>query len=290
MDKLSYASCLDSDLATCILFGANTKGAGTAPTFSTSTDRDIFSADFIRKVDNLLFSLPENFKTGDRLWDAGNLILPKTRDREIESVTNEFQRIFSQKKIPICLGGDHIIKYAALNALDNLFPEQYGVVYVDAHPDCESQEILSYASILHHGFLLPWLKPWQVMLLGIRQFTASEAMALNNYPDIGIIKGAEFASINPADLLEKIAAQFANLKYIYFSIDLDGLSPSCSPAVESPYPGGPNLNQILYLIQNLRKKFNYIGMDISEFIPKLDNNRTTALSAARIMKEFYSVI
>jgi arginase family enzyme len=31
-------------------------------------------------------------------------------------------------------------------------------------------------------------------------------------------------------------------------------------------------------------------MDISEFIPTLDKNNITALAAARLAKEFYSVI
>lgn len=208
---------------------------------------------------------------------------------ETELVSSHFVTLFTQDKAAICLGGDHIIKFAALKALDQMLPGEYGVVYLDAHPDCEAQESLSYSSILHHGFKLPHLKPSQIMLTGIRQFTESEAKALIAYqPEIGTIMGSDFSSANMEKLAEKIIAQFNGLKYLYFSIDLDGLSPSCAPAIESPCPGGPSLNQVIYLIQHLRNHFTYVGMDISEFIPKLDKNHITALSAARIMKEFYS--
>lgn len=40
----------------------------------------------------------------------------------------------------ICLGGDHVIKYSALKALDRIIPGEYGVVYLDAPQDCEAQK------------------------------------------------------------------------------------------------------------------------------------------------------
>lgn len=288
----SYATCKKRAHARCEIFGANTQCAGTAPTFSLAQDREIFSADFIREVDNRLYSFPENFKSGEHLWDSGNLNFnERSIVAETELVSSRFEALFQEEKVPICLGGDHVIKYSALKALDTTIPGEYGVVYLDAHPDCEAQKILTYSSILHHGFLMPNLKPRQIMLTGIRQFTENEAKALKVYQsEIGVIMGSEFASTSMDNVLDKIIKQFSGLKYLYFSIDLDGLNPSCAPAVESPYPGGPSLNQIIYLIQHLKKNFTYIGMDISEFIPELDKNNITALSAARIMKEFYSVV
>lgn len=129
------------------------------------------------------------------------------------------------------------------------------------------------------------------MLMGIRQFTESEVSALSCYqPDIGIIMGREFCNNTLEIMAQKIITQFYGLKHLYFSIDLDGLNPSCAPAVESPYPGGPDVNQIICLLHILQHHFTFIGMDISEMIPSLDHTHSTALSAARILKEFYSVI
>lgn len=291
MTKLIYANSPNYANANSVIFGVNTKCAGTAPTFSSTTDRHEFSADFIRQVDNRLYSLPENFKSGAQLWDEGNLVVQQhTISEEIQLVSSKFITLMEDHKKPICLGGDHIIKFAALKALDTIVPNEYGVIYLDAHPDCEVNETLSYSSILHHGFLLPSLTPRQIMLMGIRQFTEKEANALSSYQNnIGVIMGSEFAHTNLENMVKKIIAQFAGLKYLYFSIDLDGLNPSCAPAVESPYPGGPSVNQIIYLLHGLQNHFTYIGMDICELIPKLDHNHITALSAARIMKEFYSI-
>ncbi|KTD41325.1 arginase family protein [Legionella parisiensis] len=291
MAQLNYATCLDYEKAKAVIFGVNTQCAGTAPTFSCKSKQTEFSADFIRTIDNRLYSLPENFKSGDALWDAGNLeITDHTLANEIEIVSTCFYELIRNNKKPICLGGDHIIKYAAMKALDQVIPKEYGVIYLDAHPDCEAQDTLSYSSILHHGFLLPSLTPRQIMLMGIRQFTESEASALSHYhPDIGVIMGSEFYNTQMEVLSQKIITQFSGLKYLYLSIDLDGLNPACAPAVESPYPGGPDINQILYLLHILHQHFTFIGMDISELIPELDHTHSTALSAARILKEFYSV-
>ncbi|MCE0723745.1 arginase family protein [Legionella resiliens] len=292
MPQLSYATCYDYEKAKAVIFGVNTQSAGTAPTFSGTSTQDEFSADFIRRVDNRLYSFPENFKPGDELLDAGNLeVANHNLANEIEIVSTHFYKLIKNNKKPICLGGDHVIKYAALKALDQAIPGEYGVIYLDAHPDCEAQDILSYSSILHHGFLLPSLIPRQIMLLGIRQFTESEVSGLSRYhPDIGIIMGSEFCNTNMEIMAQKIITQFYGLKYLYFSIDLDGLNPACAPAVESPYPGGPDVNQIICLLHLLQHHFTFIGMDISELIPSLDRSHSTALSAARILKEFYSVI
>lgn len=46
---------------------------------------------------------------------------------------------------------------------------------------------------------------------------------------------------------------------------------------------------VIYFIQTLSKHFSYIGMDISEYLPEQDVNHTTAFTAARLIKEFYSV-
>lgn len=293
MLQLNYATCQSRDTATCIVFGANTQSAGTAPTFVNKNETNSeFSGNMIRVVDNHLPSLPENLKRGDQLWDDGNIQIPiQCSSKEINIVKSHLHHILTNKQIPICLGGDHLIKYASLAALDEYFPNEYGVIYIDAHPDCEPQTTINYSSILHHAFLLPHLKPKQIMLTGLRQFTISEANALVAYQgQIGVINGIDFSASSLKNMIEKIKIQFNGLKYIYFSIDLDGIDPCCAPAVESPYPGGPTLNQVLVLIHQLKKSFDYIGMDISEFIPHLDTQHMTALTAARLLKEFYSTI
>jgi arginase family enzyme len=290
MSQLIYAKCANYVKAEAVLFGVETQCAGTAPTFTLAEDRNEFSADYIRRVDNCLYSLPENFDPGYSLWDMGNLhITEHTLENEINKVFSTYCELLQDHKKPICLGGDHIIKFAALKALDEMIPGEYGVIYLDAHPDCEAQDTLSYSSILHHAFLSFSLTPRQIMLVGARQFTDSEASAMSFYkPQLGVIMGSEFSHAHLEWMVKKIVEQFSGLKYLYFSIDLDGLNPVCAPAVESPYPGGPDINQVIYLIQKLKKYFKYIGMDICELIPKLDFNHITALAAARILKEFYS--
>ncbi|SRR5579885_2853098 len=293
MRKLNYASCEARQTAKCILFAANTLCAGSAPTVEEIKNRtEHFSADVIRQVDNVLYSLPENFKLGDQLWDDGNLKIEKhDKQHEIDIVQSHLESILIHQQIPICLGGDHLIKYAAIAALNKHLPGEFGVIYLDAHPDCEENESISYSSILHHGFLLPHFKPEQVMLIGLRQFTEKEARAIQKYNGkIGIITGTDFIAQSLDYLLNKILNHFKGKKYLYFSIDLDGLDPASAPAVESPYPGGPLVQQILYFIQQLAKHYQYIGMDISEFIPALDNYHISALSAARLFKEFYSMV
>ncbi|MBM7114467.1 arginase family protein [Archangium primigenium] len=284
---LRFATCAEERQARSVLFGANTQGAGFSESArgQSDTPRAVFTADFVRAADNESPSLTEALADGRTLFDAGNLPLEGLpASVQVERTRERFLGAFRQGQRPICVGGDHLIKYAALSAVSAAF-EDCGVVYFDAHPDCALDERLFYGSILHHAWRLPHIRPERTSLLALRQVNAAEREGLAHWKP-GIIPALDFCVRGLPGVLDALQAQLGGARRLFLSIDLDGLSPHEVPAVEAPYPGGPSLRELLALMHALAGRYELVGMDITEFLPAFDPAKLTALTTARLVKEF----
>jgi agmatinase len=293
--KLDYAAAPNVDSALAVVFGANSQGAGISESFVGQTIKDkliaptLFSGDAIRVADNESPSLPDNFKLGSHLFDAGNLDLEGlTPAQQITKIKNQYLNLFAAKKFAIGLGGDHFIKFAALSAVSEAVPGT-AVIYVDAHPDCVLSDSLAYNTILHHAFQLPGISPLQTSVVGLKQVNEAEAEGLRKWQPC-LIRSTDFAALSMADVIEKLKHQLRGCQNVYLSVDLDGLDPSSAPAVEAAYPGRPSLHDLICIIHSFAEDFHFIGMDISEHLPQLDPFKITGLTAARLLKEAYSIL
>jgi agmatinase len=284
---LRHALCPDESRARCVLFGANTQGAGFSESARGKADapRTLFSADFMREADNESPSLTEGLEDGTTLFDAGNLpVVGLPVAAQLQLVRERFGEVFRRGQRAIGVGGDHHIKFAALAAVSDVF-EDCGVVYVDAHPDCVQSDVLAFDSILHHAWRLPHVRPGRTSLFGIRQVNARERDGLRAWKP-GVVHATELVERGLPAVLERVVAQLGDVRRVFVSVDLDGLAPHEVPAVEAPYPGGPTFRELLVLLRGLARKFELVGMDVSEFIPELDPVKLTALVTARLVKEF----
>ena len=122
-------------------------------------------------------------------------------------------------------------------------------------------------------------------LLALRQVNAAEREGLAHWKP-GIIPALDFCVRGVPGVLDALQAQLGGARRLFLSIDLDGLSPHEVPAVEAPYPGGPSLRELLALMHALAGRYELVGMDITEFLPAFDPAKLTALTAARLVKEF----
>ncbi|MBV8966043.1 MAG: arginase family protein [Mycobacteriaceae bacterium] len=69
----------------------------------------------------------------------------------------------------------------------------------------------------------------------------------------------------------------------YVTIDMDGMDPSCAPAVAAPCPGGVTFTQARALLRGLVRKGRVAGMDVVEITPSTDVNRLTCITAGRLI-------
>ena len=287
-----HAKCTSRDQAAAILFGADTRAAGHSQSHlgSQGYTSQVRTPEFTRVAAREAPSLPKNLKPGLNLFDAGDLPIAQNSSaaQQVEQVRKVFTEIWREKKVPLCIGGDHLIKHAALQALQVEHPGAV-VLYLDAHPDIVMKSALSYETVIHEALVRQPTDRDKIYLVGLRQVNGAEAEGLAKWQP-QVIWAENFYTSSVQEIADQLLKGRERGTPLYVSVDLDGLDPASAPAVEAPCPGGPLLGHFLPLLRLLALNFRIIGADVSEFIPDLDPQRITAMSATTILTEISSCI
>lgn len=211
-----------------------------------------------------------------KYYDAGDITLPFGNVRGslqiIEEVAN---KIFSDNKFPIFLGGEHLVSYPLIKACQKKYP-QLVVFHFDAHADLRSDyegEKDSHATVM--GRAVGLLGPGRIYQFGIRSGTSEEF---------------EFAKNNTRMYVDEIYPALTNAvretagKPVYISIDIDVVDPAFAPGTGTPEPGGCTSKEIVRAVRDMAG-LNIVGMDIVEVSPPNDHTGRTAILAAKLVRE-----
>jgi len=211
-----------------------------------------------------------------KLFDYGNLELPFGDKKNTLRQIKEFvDKVVEDDKIPIMLGGEHLVTLAPIKALAKKY-ENLHVIHFDAHTDLREEylgESLSHATVIRRVH----------DILGdnrINQFCIRS----------GLKEEFEWAKLH-TNLekftfhgLKKCVEDLIN-KPVYITIDLDVLDPSILSGTGTPEPGGINFHEMLEIIQELSCLQNVVGMDIVELSPKYDISGVSTAVACKILRE-----
>jgi len=212
-----------------------------------------------------------------RLADNGDLILPEDpieMEREVRGAVSE---ILDSGAVPLLLGGDHSITFAAAKSV----AEKHGkidILYMDAHPDLYDRYDDS-----------PYTH-------------ASTAYRLAKEVDFGrfVQVGVRMPAEGQFDLAKELGIQLItayhlvapeNLKFenpLYITLDMDCLDPAFAPGVGNPVPGGLTSRELLDILKSLTGKV--AGADVVEYVPDFDVSQITATAAARFVIEIAGLI
>jgi len=88
-----------------------------------------------------------------------------------------------------------------------------------------------------------------------------------------------FATGTPVEMtaaaaLDRLA--HSGLAGFWIHVDADVLEPSVMPAVDSPEPGGPNIEELTALVRQLARHPRALGMQITIYDPALDPEQDCA--------------
>ncbi len=223
--------------------------------YSYRLDRDLSEAGF--------------FDAGDVECPFGNV------ERSLNAIGRETRRILSAAKLPLLVGGEHLVSLPAIEAVYERYPELI-VLQFDAHADLRADymgEVKSHATVM--GRVLDLLGPQRIYQFGIRSGTREE-FALGRRDNF----------FYPGTVLEPLLSVIQALGSvpIYITIDIDVLDSAHVPGTGTPEAGGITSSELLeaiYAMQGL----NVVGMDIVELSPVLDTNDSTALLVAKLVRE-----
>ncbi len=200
----------------------------------------------------------------------------------IEDVSREF---FNEGRIPIFVGGEHIVTLGIAKAL----PSSTGIVVFDAHLDLRDEYLgyrYSHACVFKR--VLELRGSGTIFYIGSRAFTPEELnTALSN--DIAVSTIIDLRRKGFRSVVREYAKWSERFNNIYISIDIDALDPSQAPGVNTPEPDGVMLGDLLDMLYDMIDE-RVIGIDIVEVNPLIDNSDITSMAAAKIIIEASSYI
>ncbi|MCQ2559250.1 MAG: agmatinase [Clostridia bacterium] len=211
-----------------------------------------------------------------RYYDAGDLLLaPGSVEQSLTRIGGAWAEIRSGDKLPILLGGEHLLTFPAVQRAAKLYPDLV-VLQFDAHTDLRQEYLgskLSHASVIRR--ICQWVAPERIYQMGIRSGTREEFVFAR--------KHTNFA---PEMNLEILAAWVAEIKErpVYLTLDIDVLDPAFAPGTGTPEQGGCTSAQLLAAFPIL-SSLSVVGFDLVEVCPLCDHGDITSILAAKLVRE-----
>jgi arginase family enzyme len=196
---------------------------------------------------------------GHLLSDLGDLkCRPSQSDDDYcEFVTHAVSLLVREHKVPLSLGGDHLITLLVLRGIARA-GRKIQVVQLDAHHDydfVESGELPTHATFV--SFIAMENLAEKVIQVGVRGLSWDRPS-----PPDGVV------CVELADLQSELIPGVD----VYLTIDTDAFDPSVAPAVHFPIPGGLTFSVLEEVLNILRKSgLHAAGADWTEYSPALDS-------------------
>jgi agmatinase len=238
-----------------------------------------FGPEAIRRA-SLELALP-----GVRGLDRGDLASTHGKDwadtlLDIERVVGE---IAGRRSLPVVLGGDHSISFAAVAAQRRCGP--ISLVWFDAHTDlCEwpggrwhnhKQVLRRIAGLAHVG---------AIVQIGHRGITYSDES--RRCERMTLFTAAQARALGADALLECLPAD----RPVYISVDIDAVDPRRAPGTGHPVPGGLEVARLAGLACVVASQRRVCGLDLMEVNPLLDRGAMTSAAAAAILSAVVSAL
>ena len=217
-----------------------------------------------------------------RVFDSGDLELCfGSSEMALSDIEKRAAEILKAEKVPLLLGGEHLVTLAAVRAVVDKYPDLH-IIHFDAHADLRDDYLgakLSHACVLRRCYEL--LGDNRIHQFCIRSGEREEFQF-----------AAQHTDFHPFtfDGLEEVVKRLKEKKVpVYFTIDLDCLDPSVFPGTGTPEAGGVSFLELLEAIRTVSQT-NVVGADVNELAPMLDTSGVSTATACKVLRELLLAI
>lgn len=208
--------------------------------------------------------------------DIGDLDLPiGAVEDALDIVYKTTKEILKDNKIPMMVGGEHLVSYPTIKATFEKYPDLH-IIHLDAHTDLREEFFgreLSHATFMRH--VHKFVGDNKIYQFGIRSGDKHEFDWASKH-----IHQRKF----DFDGLDKIVLELKD-KPVYITIDLDVLDPAVFPGTGTPEPGGMQYKDLLWAIDQFENLNNIVAADFVELSPMLDPSGASTAVAAKTLRE-----
>lgn len=215
--------------------------------------------------------------TDIKVFDCGDLELCfGSPEMALNDIEEQAKKIVSDGKLPIMLGGEHLVTFPAVKAVFEKYPKMH-IIHFDAHADLRDDYLgakLSHACVMRRCFEL--LGDGKIHQFCIRSGDREEFRFADEHTDMH-----KFSFDGLKELVEELVSDKIP---VYFTIDMDCLDPSVFCGTGTPEAGGVNFTELLSAILEVSKT-NIVGADLNELAPMLDASGASTAVACKALRE-----
>ena len=215
------------------------------------------------------------------VFDSGDLELCfGDSEKALAAIEERTNIILNAKKIPLMIGGEHLVSLGAVRAAYKKYPDLH-LIQFDAHTDLRDDYLgakLSHASVIRrcHDFL----GDGRIHQFGIRSGEKVEFEWAKEHTDLHRFNLSK---------LENSLSRIRGSK-VYFTIDLDVLDPSVFPGTGTPEAGGISFLELLEGIRLVAEYTDIIACDVNELSPIYDQSGASTATACKVIRELLLAI
>jgi len=210
-----------------------------------------------------------------RAFDAGDLELPFGNPEDaLARIESHVESWLSDGKVPVMLGGEHLVTLGAATAAAKKFPD-LAIVQFDAHADLREDYLgqkLSHATVMRRVWEI--VGDGRIYQFGIRSGDKSEFCWA---PGHVFLHKFDFSGLEA--VLETLKD-----KPVYFTLDLDVLDPAVFPGTGTPEAGGIYFQELLNALRKVGR-LRIVGCDMTELCPPCDPSGASAALACKLLRE-----
>lgn len=212
-----------------------------------------------------------------KVFDSGDLELCFGDSvRAVADITDRADQILSDGKIPLMVGGEHLVTLGAVRAAMKKYPNLH-IIHFDAHADLREDYLgmqLSHACVLRRCHEL--VGDGRIHQFCIRSGERSEFEFAKMHTDMH--------KFDFSGLEELVVSLRRERVPVYFTIDLDCLDPSVFPGTGTPEAGGVSFKELLDAILVVTG-CNVVAADVNELAPMLDASGASTAVACKVVRE-----
>lgn len=216
------------------------------------------------------------------VFDSGDLELCfGSTEAALSDIEERTETILADGKLPVLLGGEHLVTLGAFRAVLNRYPDVH-IIHFDAHADLRDDYLgakLSHACVPRRCHDL--IGDGRIHQFCIRSGERKEFQFAKEHTDMH--------PLTLDGLSDCVAVLKTSHTPVYFTIDLDCLDPSVFPGTGTPEAGGITFLQLLEAMQEV-SRCRIVGADVNELAPMPDTTGVSTATSCKVLRELLIAI
>lgn len=211
------------------------------------------------------------------VFDGGDLELPfGSVENALKDIENFTRNIVNDDKIPLMIGGEHLVTLGAVRAVAEKYPDLH-IIHFDAHADLRDDYLgakLSHATVIHRVWDI--LGDNKIYQFGIRSGDRQEFAWGKEH-----VQTQRFGFAGLEEVVEKLKG-----KPVYFTVDLDVLDAAVFPGTGTPEAGGVSFEALRRAMNLVANSCRIVGCDMVELSPPYDQSGISTATALKLLREY----